>query len=345
MYLFLLTALLTSIAPVQAPAPNRQPQLAAAPGLTALVFGSGNSIWFSASHDNGRSFSTASEVARVAALALGRHRGPRVAISGKAIVVSAVSSETTAENGDLVAWRSLDGGRSWSGPATINDVPRSAREGLHAMAVGKRGEIATVWLDLRAPGTRLYGAYSEDGGVRWSKNVLIYESSEKTICQCCDPSLAASGDGQFSVMFRNVVDDSRDLYLTSWNLDGQISKARKLGTGSWNIDACPMDGGGVARLGNTVMTAWRRDRTVYLDEPGRPEIGLGDGKDVAIALSAKGAYVAWSGTNGIALHEPGDKQPACLSAAGSFPSLLTLSNGNVLAAWEENGKIQVKIID
>jgi hypothetical protein len=202
-----------------------------------------------------------------------------------------------------------------------------------------------VWLDLRAPGTRLYGAYSEDGGGHWSKNVLVYESPEKTICQCCDPSLAAAGDGQFSVMFRNLVDGSRDLYLTTWNLNGQISKARKLGTGSWNIDACPMDGGGVARLGNTVMTAWRRDRTVYLDEPGRPEIGLGEGKDVAIALSAKGAYVAWSGTNGIELHEPGDKQPACLSAAGGFPSLLTLSNGNVLAAWEENGKIQVKIID
>jgi len=76
MHLFLAAALITLISPVQAPEANRQPQLASGAGLTAVVFGSGNSIWFSGSHDDGRTFQPATEIARVPALALGRHRGP-----------------------------------------------------------------------------------------------------------------------------------------------------------------------------------------------------------------------------------------------------------------------------
>ena len=135
-------------------------------------------------------------------LALGRHRGPRVSISGQTVVVTAVAGQTAAagphahglsQDGDLLAWRSSDEGRSWSKPVAINDVPGSAREGLHSIAVSNDGEMAAVWLDLRGSGTKLYGAFSSDHGVSWSKNVLLYESSDGTICQCCDPSIAFTG--------------------------------------------------------------------------------------------------------------------------------------------------------
>ena len=52
---------------VQASTANRQPQSASAPGLTALVFGSGDSIRFAASHDEGRTFAPAKEVGRLPA--------------------------------------------------------------------------------------------------------------------------------------------------------------------------------------------------------------------------------------------------------------------------------------
>jgi hypothetical protein len=354
MHLLLLAALLTSIPPVQVGTPNLQPQLASVPGLTAVVFGSANSIWLSISQDNGHTFSAATQVARLPVLALHRHRGPRAVISGRTIVVSAVfgkrspvgaSGHHLAAAADLMVWRSTDKGHSWSKPVAINDVPGSAREGLHAMAAGKHGEIAVVWLDLRSAGTRLYGSYSKDDGVTWSKNVLIYESPDGTICQCCDPSITSSGKNHFDVMFRNDLQGARDLYLTNWHLDGQLSEPRKLGTGSWNINACPMDGGGVAHHGSTTATAWRRDRTVYLDEPGKPEVAIGQGKDVALALSAKGPYVAWTSSSGIELHRPGENQPISLSSAGNFPVLTNLANGSVIAAWEQDGKIQIEIVD
>ncbi len=218
MYISILAMLSASIASVGGVQPNRQPAIASVPGLTAVVFGNGDSIWISTSKDNGRHFSPATEVARLPMLMLGRHRGPRVAISGSTVIVTAIHGPNDADSskGDLVAWRSEDGGHSWRKAVVINDVPGSAREGLDALAASSTGEVAAVWLDLRMPGTRLMGAYSKDGGETWSRNSLLYEVPGGTICQCCAPSIAFGRSGQASVMFRNAVDGARDMYLLNW---------------------------------------------------------------------------------------------------------------------------------
>src|SRR5512141_368017 len=90
-----------SVGPVGT-APNRQPQLAAGNGVVAMVFGSGESIWLARSTDSGRTLGAPAKVADLPKLMLGRHRGPRVAIAGKSMVVSAIGSES----GDLMSWRS-----------------------------------------------------------------------------------------------------------------------------------------------------------------------------------------------------------------------------------------------
>jgi hypothetical protein len=350
MHIILLTALIASIAPVQSSVANRQPELASAPGMTALVFGSGQSIWFSASHDSGANFSRPIEVTHVPVLALGRHRGPRVNISGNSIVLTAVAGQTAAtgphahglsQDGNLLAWRSIDRGLSWSEPVAINDVPGSAREGLHAIAASNDGALAAIWLDLRAPGTRLYGAFSGDHGASWSKNVLLYKSPSGTICQCCDPAIVFTGRNRVDVMFRDVVEGSRDMHLLTWQFNGPISDAKKLGTGSWHINACPMDGGGLAHRGGKTFTAWRRDDTVYLYQPGKAEIPLGRGKDVSLALTRKGPDVIWTGPSGIELWESGATKPTTLSTTGAFPTLLTMPDGSALAAWEDHGSIEI----
>src|SRR5262249_10192118 len=137
----------------------RQPQLASDGKMVALVFGSGTTVYFSASHDQGRTFSSPVKVAEAPLLALGRHRGPRVAITPSAIVVSALvgTKNPPGSDGDLKAWRSTDGGRTWSAGVSMNDVAASAREGLHSMVAGPDGMLFATWLDLRQKGTRLYG--------------------------------------------------------------------------------------------------------------------------------------------------------------------------------------------
>lgn len=213
------------------------------------------------------------------------------------------------------------------------------------MAAGAQGEIAAVWLDLRGTGTKLYGSYSNDDGATWSKNILIYESPEGTICQCCDPSIAFAGKHRFQIMFRNVLAGARDMYLANWDLKGQVASPRKLGNGSWNLNACPMDGGGLALRDGSSVAAWRRDQTVYLGEPGQPEIALGEGKDVALALSRGGSYVAWVDKSGVEVYSSRTKAISRLSDTGSFATVTTTSNGSVLAAWEQNGEIHVRTIE
>lgn len=327
-----------SVSPV-ATGPNRQPQLAAGSGMVAMVFGSGEGIWLSRSMDNGRSFGAAAKVADLPKLMLGRHRGPRVVIAGGAMVVSAIGSES----GDLMSWRSTDGGRTWSHPVAVNDVPKAAREGLHAMAGDGSGRLAAVWLDDRIgpKGKRLWGAFSSDAGATWSKNVMLYESPSGTICECCHPSLAATGNGDFVVMWRNALEGSRDFYTMRLR-GGQVAgPAEKQGVGTWKIDACPMDGGGLLVREGRIISAWRREKDVYLAEAGKPEVKLGTGQDLALSANNQGIYAVWITPEGIVAHLPGASQTTKLADAGAFPSIVTASDGAMIAAWEENGSISV----
>jgi hypothetical protein len=337
--------LASRLQPAPEATPYRQPQLAAAHGRVAMTFGSGGAVYFASSPDEGRTFDAPVKVARVGALALGRHRGPRLAILKDAMVISAVAGERTnadahahglPEAGDLLAWRSTDNGKTWSRAGVINDTPGAAREGLHAMTAAG-GALFAVWLDLRAKGTRLYGARSEDGGATWSRNVLVYESPDGTICQCCDPALAADTDGRVYVMWRNVISGSRDLYYTVTADGKRFAPARKLGDGSWPINACPMDGGGLVVDNGAVVSAWRRDSEVFLTAGDGSEKAIGAGKDVAIA---RGPWVAWTKNGGIEILRPGGAAAEVIAKEGAFANLVALPDGTVLAAWEAHNAIE-----
>jgi len=331
--------LLLNILPLSAGIPNRQPQLAAARGQVVLTFASGHSIYFASSPDGGRAFGSPVKVADVPALAVGRHRGPRAIILKDAILISAIAGEK-AGDGDLTTWRSVDRGKTWARGAIVNDTPNATREGLHAMAADQQGNLFAAWLDLRSQGTKLYGSRSTDGGVTWSKNALLYASPTGTICQCCDPSIAIGGDGQIAVMWRNVLDGSRDLYIASSTDGVHFSSPQKAGQGTWKLDACPMDGGGLVWDRGQPVSAWRRENDIFLARTGTPERRLGTGKDVAIAAGKNGVFVAWSGSAGIEILAPGDAQPRRLASEGAFVNLVALEDGAALAAWESAGVIQ-----
>lgn len=332
---FAIALLALHLQPVLSTGPNRQPQLASGNGMVAMVFGSGESIWFTASEDNGGTWGKPARVADVPKLMLGRHRGPRVNISGKTIVVSAISSDL----GNLVAWRSTDGGHTWSKPVTVNDQPRASREGLHAMAADAEGHFAAAWLDDRSGRKQLFGAFSNDGGATWGKNVLLYALPDRPICECCAPSLVSLGNQSFVAMFRNAINGFRDLYTLRLEGGKPAGAAEKAGLGTWKLDACPMDGGGIALQNGKIATAWRREHDIYLAEPGKPEIKVGTGMDVAFGTNNQGSYVLWSTPAGIEMHVPSAVKPTHVSAAGAFPAVVTLPDGGMLAAWEENGAI------
>jgi hypothetical protein len=58
-----------------------------------------------------------------------------------------------------------------------------------------------------------------------------------------------------------------------------FSKPEKLGTGTWKLNACPMDGGALALLNNRVVTVWRRGHDIFLASPGEKEERFGTGRN------------------------------------------------------------------
>jgi hypothetical protein len=273
-----------------------------------------------------------------------------VALSGNTIVITAVAGKIPdggphahglPSDGDLFVWRSKDGGKTWSEGKAINDVPGSATEGLHGLAADGKGTLFAAWLDKRgAKGTKLCAARSMDDGATWSKNIEVYRSPGGSICECCHPSVAIDAAGRLLVMWRNSLGGARDMYLAASRDGVTFSTPEKLGNGTWRIDACPMDGGGLAVSPTKTLTAWRRDGNIFLAEPGQAERQVGTGKDVALALSGDRVYALWS--NGPRLEAWNDGKVDVLSGAGAFPSVCSLPAGGALAAWEENGAIEIR---
>ena len=337
-----LTIALLASPPTAAEFPGAQPQLAVAGRRVGLVFGEDRSILFAGSRDGGRTFSAPVLVPSQGRLALGRRRGPRVALTRQAAVVTAILA-MGRNDGDLLAWRSTDDGRTWSAPARLNGVAASAREGLHGMAAA--GEtVAVAWLDLRAPGTRIYAAVSPDGGATWSEDRLAYRSPSGSVCQCCHPSVAVSAKGEIAVMFRNAVEGARDLYVTRSPDGGRtFEPAVKLGSGSWKLEACPMDGGGLAIDGRgAVVTVWRRETELFLARPGEPEERLATGHDPVIVVGGDGSWsVAWRGEEGLLIRDARHPEPRRLTEGGQAPALLALPEGSLLAAWEREKRVFV----
>lgn len=235
---------------------GRQPQLAVTAGGVFVAYARDGDVYFARSADRGETFGPPVEVASPRNMPVGMRRGPRIAAADDAIVITAISAEQGAgKDGDVVGWRSSDRGATWAAlDAPLNRVPGAAREGLHAMAAGPTGQMFCAWLDLRSAsadgsgGTEIWGARSADHGRTWSRDFLIYRSPEKSVCQCCHPSVAYGPDGTtVAVMFRNELSGNRDMFVVHSDDGGEtFGAARKLGTGSWKLAACPMDGGMLA---------------------------------------------------------------------------------------------------
>ncbi len=89
----------------------------------------------------------------------------------------------------------------------------------------------------------VYSSKSTDHGETWSTNVLVYRSPGGRICECCHPSILASDDA-VQVLFRNLLEGDRDMYLvTSRDQGATFGAAVRLGRPNWQLNACPMDGG------------------------------------------------------------------------------------------------------
>jgi hypothetical protein len=316
-----------------------QPHLAASEdGAFYAVFLKGGNVEFAASEDKGKTWSTPVVAIDAKGKAKGgMQRGPRIAVDGKkTIYVTAPLCFDEAEftkaypTQDLYLAVSTDGGKTFSKPAQINDVPKQAPEALHWLAVSANGDVFVAWLDRRqrgtSPGQDLAFVKITDQGKKIGKNSVI----PGPLCECCAPGLSADAKGNPMVVYREGGKANRSIFLgMSTNGGASFSKVSRLNQEGTKIDACPMDAPAVAvsRDGTRIAAAWMDFRaggnlrhvqwTVAIGGKFGPEISPSDDPKggqghPSLALDKDGtAWCAWedsrSGPNSVRIYAADSK--------------------------------------
>lgn len=325
-------------------------------GTVLAAFAADEEVWCAVSRDGGRSFRAPDRVGAAGLLESGLARGPRGAVTPGTLAVLAVCGERLrGEDGNLLAWRSEDRGLTWKGPVRVNDAPDAAREGLHAVAAGPEGQLLAVWLDLRAGVTELWGDWSVDGGATWGADVPLYRSPDGGICECCAPAVAFDpGTGNAVALWRNKLGATRDMYAMVVRRGAQaaVLEAQELGRGDWELQACPMAGGGAAfSARGELLTFWRRGTGLYTAAPGLGETEVGQGREASAAAGPGAFQLAWTDGEGRvltarALHL-GGVQEARVLGRGVNVTVAGAPDGNgpVVAAWEtgEGGPASLRL--
>lgn len=302
-----------------------------------IVYGSGDSIMYISSID-GMSFTSPSLVAVLPKLFASAMRGPQIAVATNGLIITACTS-----NGNIFSYKKEVSGK-WTKAIKVNDVNEMAKEALMALSADGLNAYA-IWLGVKGPkGQNVYGAKSVDGGKTWTKNILVYASSDGTVCECCKPSVVVKGNSVY-VMFRNWLNGNRDLYLIKSSDKGKsFGQAQKLGKGSWKLNGCPMDGGGLVidQSGNP-ETVWRREGKIYAATPGMPEKEIGEGRSCSIeTINNKNIYT-WTENGNVIVMKPGGLKINL--GEGSLPLVKAINNEHMICVWENEKKIHTSFLE
>lgn len=320
-------------------APGEQPQLSADDaGKISLVYGSKDKIYCATSDDRGTTFSTPVLVAEVPGMHLGMSRGPQLASSTNYSIITAMDKA-----GNIHWFRLNHSSKRWKAMGTINDLEGSSPEGLMSIAADDKDNFYAVWLDIRTgKRNQVYFSSLSANGDHWSGNRLVYQSRDGHVCECCKPNIAVGGSS-VAILFRNWINGSRDLYVLESSDKGKSFKeAQKLGTGTWKLNGCPMDGGGlfIDRL-NIIHTVWQREGTVYYCKPGEMEIPIGKGRICSIAGKGDHAVISLQTGDTVKIVRLAQKNEIRVGT-GSFLKALVLPDNTLVCVWEQDNIIKFK---
>jgi hypothetical protein len=135
------------------------------------------------------------------------------------------------------------------------------------------------------------------------------------------------------------------LYLIQSPDNGNtFGQAQKLGNGSWALNGCPMDGGGIV-IDNSgkAQTVWNRREMIYTSEAGKEERELGKGKNCTIeSVNGKNVY-AWVEDGDIIVLNPGRMRKNL--GKGQLPVIKATNNEHILCVWENAEQIHAAIVE
>lgn len=180
---------------------------------------------------------------------------PKIALGPRGqIYVSWSHPLTEPYTGYVRFARSLDGGKHFSKPITVNHDLAPITHRFDALAVAGNGDVVMAWIDGRnevaakAKGRSFFGksayyTWSSDEGKTFESDREVMQHS----CECCRLALAREPDGSIGMFFRGVYGDNiRDHAFAALYTNGKAAHPGRATFSDWQIAACPHQGPGLA---------------------------------------------------------------------------------------------------
>jgi hypothetical protein len=221
-----------------------------------ITWANNDHVYVQSSDDKGLSFSEPVLVNAKAEKveAKGEYR-PKIKLDANNTIYLTWTLKTEGRHSGHIRFsRSIDGGRHFAEPVTVNDNLDIISHRFDSMAIGKNGEIFIAWLDARDfeqakkagqkfEGSSLYYTWSNDGGQHFYPNKRIAAHT----CQCCRLDTAIAPDNTPVITWRHVFDGGiRDHALVKFNDWNTPGDTHRVGKDDWKIDACPHHGPGLS---------------------------------------------------------------------------------------------------
>ena len=283
-------------------------------------------VLVSHSADQGKTFSAGVKVnPQPEAVAASGETRPKILLAKNGnIYISYTQSLETPFAGNIRFSRSVDGGRSFSAPITVNDNLDPITHRFEAMGINARGQIYLAWLDKRDGaaakikgekygGIAVYSAMSDDEGISFHPNIKVADHS----CECCRVAMAIDNTDTPVVVWRHVFGKNvRDHGMTRLtganNAADRAATVQRVTFDNWEVDACPHHGPALSISGDVYHMTWFNHGSVrsglfyaHSSDGGKTfsdPLSIGNAArqpgHAAVLSTGKHVYIAWKEFDG-----------------------------------------------
>lgn len=202
-------------------------------------------LYYTASEDNGTSWSSYTRIGTSCAPAYARGRGTDFQLAAKGGRIMAVWMQHGTGfmgRGPLSSAISEDGGKTWRNTGNPADDGSDGDHSFIDVTASKDGDFHAVWLDKRSGNAKgLYSSVYKVGKGKWQTNRCV----DAVTCECCWNVVKSSQSGGLYTLYRDS--SPRDMaWASSMDNGASWQKGGPAGNFQWDIQACVHVGGGLA---------------------------------------------------------------------------------------------------
>lgn len=338
-------------------------------GRLWTVFVQDQHVYVSHSDDLGKTYATPVVVNPVQEEAEhnGENRPKIIADADSNIFISWTKKTSPRFTGEIRFSRSIDGGKTFQAPRTINDDGLFAGHRFESLYLTESGHLYLTWVDKRDleasiergedyAGAAIYYAVSTDQGASFSTNYRVANNS----CECCRIAIAPHGPENIAILWRQIFGvTTRDHAIAVLTPEGETQEMGRASYDEWQIDACPHHGPTMIQSGlsGDYHMSWFTNGDLhqgiyyarYSFDEGRPQHvfrvdSMAGAGHPYLAEYAETLYLVWKGFDGqntnLSLIESTNDgaswtQPKILytTAQGSDHPLVVLGDDGLYLSW------------